>query len=63
LLDRRRGRTQPQAGVEGSGRAGAGTVSIGYFDLNVRHFREKLSEEHQIGLCWVKQVLQDAGLG
>ena len=27
-----------------------------YFDLNVRHFHEKLGEEHQIGLSytWVK---------
>jgi len=35
-----------------------------YFDLNVRHFHEKLSEEHQIGLSytWVKQALQGAGL-
>ena len=35
-----------------------------YFDLNVRHFHEKLGEEHQIGLSytWVKQALQAAGL-
>jgi hypothetical protein len=35
-----------------------------YFDLNVRHFHEKLSEEHRIGLSytWVKQALQGAGL-
>jgi transposase len=35
-----------------------------YFDLNVWHFHEKLSEEHQIGLSytWVKQALQTAGL-
>src|ERR1039457_3084165 len=35
-----------------------------YFDLNVRHFHEKLSEEHQIGLSytWVKQALQAASL-
>ena len=35
-----------------------------YFDLNVRHFHEKLREEHQIGLSytWVKQALQEAGL-
>ncbi len=35
-----------------------------YFDLNVRHFHEKLIEEHQIGLSytWVKQALQAAGL-
>src|SRR5450432_4668150 len=35
-----------------------------YFDLNVRHFHEKLVEEHQIGLSytWVKQALQAASL-
>jgi hypothetical protein len=35
-----------------------------YFDLNVRHFHEKLVEDHQIGLSytWVKQALQTAGL-
>jgi transposase len=35
-----------------------------YFDLNVRHFHEKLGEEHRIGLSytWVKQALQAAGL-
>src|ERR1035441_9268012 len=35
-----------------------------YFDLNVRHFHEKLAEEHQIGLSytWVKHALQGAGL-
>ena len=35
-----------------------------YFDLNVRHFHEKLREEHQISLSytWVKQALQEAGL-
>jgi transposase len=35
-----------------------------YFDLNVRHFCEKLSEEHSIDLSytWVKTLLQGAGL-
>ena len=35
-----------------------------YFDLNIRHFHEKLSEEHQIDLSytWVQQALQGAGL-
>jgi transposase len=35
-----------------------------YFDLNVRHFHEKLVAEHQIGLSytWVKQALQAASL-
>ena len=35
-----------------------------YFDLNVRHFHEKLQAEHQIELSytWVKAALQGAGL-
>jgi transposase len=35
-----------------------------YFDLNVRHFHEKLQGEHQIRLSytWVKKALQGAGL-
>jgi hypothetical protein len=35
-----------------------------YFDLNVRHFHEKLRQEHGIALSytWVKQALHGAGL-
>ncbi len=35
-----------------------------YFDLNIRHFHEKLRDEHQIELSytWVQQALQGAGL-
>jgi len=35
-----------------------------YFDFNVRHFHEKLTEEHGIPLSytWVKLALQNAGL-
>jgi len=35
-----------------------------YFDLNIRHFHEKLAEEHQIELSytWVQKALQGAGL-
>ncbi len=35
-----------------------------YFDLNVRHFHEKLGEENRMGLSytWVKKALQGAGL-
>jgi transposase len=35
-----------------------------YFDLNIRHFHEKLQEEHGIGLSytWVQKALQGAGL-
>ena len=35
-----------------------------YYDLNMRHFHEKLREEHEIQLSytWVQQALQGAGL-
>ena len=35
-----------------------------YFDLNLRHFQEKLASEHEIGLSysWVKGIVQGAGL-
>lgn len=35
-----------------------------YFDLNIRHFHEKLAEEHDIGLSYtfVQKALQGAGL-
>jgi transposase len=35
-----------------------------YFDLNMRHFHEKLGKQHGIGLSytWVQQALQGAGL-
>jgi len=35
-----------------------------YYDLNVRHFHEKLNEEHgiQLSYTWVQQALQGAGL-
>ena len=64
LLDRRRGapsgRRVPLAQVEQV----LGLYRERYFDLNVRHFHEKLAAEHGIGLSytWVKQALQGAGL-
>jgi transposase len=64
LMDRRRGKPSskrvPLAEVEQV----LGLYRDKYFDLNVRHFHEKLSEEHGIGLSytWVKRALQGAGL-
>jgi transposase len=64
LMDRRRGKPSskrvPLAIVEQV----LGLYREKYFDLNVRHFHEKLGEEHGIGLSytWVKQALQGAGL-
>jgi transposase len=64
LLDRRRGRPSekriPVALVEQV----LGLYRERYFDLNVRHFHEKLVGEHGIDLSytWVKLALQGAGL-
>jgi transposase len=64
LFDRRRGRPSekrvPVALVEQV----LGLYRENYFDLNVRHFHEKLVAEHGIDLSysWVKQALQGAGL-
>jgi transposase len=64
LFDRRRGKPSskrvPLAVVEQV----LGLYREKYFDLNVRHFHEKLREEHQLDLSytWVKQALQGAGL-
>lgn len=64
LADRRKGRPSdrrvPLARVEEVLRLYRET----YFDLNIRHFHEKLHEEHGIDLSytWVQKALQGAGL-
>jgi len=64
LMDRRRGkpsvRRVPMEQVERM----LGLYREKYFDLNVRHFHEKLREEHGIewSYTWVKLALQGAGL-
>jgi transposase len=64
LLDRRKGkpsdRRVPLARVEEVLRL----YQEVYFDLNIRHFHEKLREEHGIELSytWVQKALQGAGL-
>src|ERR1700726_4678668 len=64
LFDRRRGKPShkrvPMALVEQI----LGLYRDKYFDLNVRHFHEKLRAEHQIQLSysWVKGILQGAGM-
>src|ERR1700731_631540 len=64
LFDRRRGKPSPQRVPVGPLERGLEWCRDRYFDLNVRHFHEKLSGEHQIELSysWVKGVLQGAGL-
>src|SRR5690349_13808112 len=64
LFDRRRGKPSakrvPMAVIERV----LALYREKYFDLNVRHFHEKLQAEHQIEISysWVKQALQGAGL-
>ena len=64
MADRRKGKPSekrvPLATVEQV----LGLYQKTYYDLNVRHFHEKLKEEHGIHLSytWVQQALQGAGL-
>ena len=64
LLDRRRGTPSHRRVPKAKAEQVLNLYRDQYFDLNVRHFHEKLREEHQIGLSytWVKQALQAAGL-
>src|SRR5450631_2298047 len=64
LLDRRRGVPSGKRVPKAQAEQVLDLYREQYFDLNVRHFHEKLSEEHQIGLSytWVKEALQGAGL-
>ena len=64
LLDRRRRKPSRRLVPEAQAEEILSLYRDRYFDLNVRHFHEKLREEHQIGLSytWVKQALQAAGL-
>jgi len=64
LYDRRRGRPSPKRVPLETVERVLGLYREKYFDLNVRHFCEKLREQHQIRLSysWVKQALQGAGL-
>jgi transposase len=64
LLDRRRGTPSPRRIAKEQAEEVLSLYQDRYFDLNVRHFHQKLGQEHQIGLSytWVKQALQAAGL-
>jgi transposase len=64
LFDRRHGRPSPKRVPLATVEQVLGLYRDRYFDLNVRHFHEKLREEHAIGLSytWVKAALQGAGL-
>jgi transposase len=64
LFDRRRGKPSPKRVPVATLERVLELYRERYFDLNVRHFHEKLSSEHAIELSysWVKGVLQGAGL-
>jgi len=64
LLDRRRGKPSEKRVPLALAEQVLGLYRERYFDLNVRHFHEKLVEQHGIRLSytWVKRALQGAGL-
>jgi transposase len=64
LMDRRRGRPSARRVPLEQVEQVLGLYRERYFDLNVRHFHEKLREQHGIDLSytWVKMALQGAGL-
>jgi len=64
LFDRRQGKPSPKRVPVALVEEVLGLYRDRYFDLNVRHFHEKLHSEHAIKLSytWVKLALQGAGL-
>ena len=64
LFDRRRGKNSYHRVPMATAERVLALYQEKYFDLNVRHFHEKLREEEDIRLSysWVKQALQGAGL-
>jgi transposase len=64
LYDRRKRRPNPKRIAMKTAEKVLQLYREKYFDFNVRHFHEKLGEEHgvQISYTWVKMALQGAGL-
>jgi transposase len=64
LFDRRRGKPSPKRIPLDTLEQVLMLYQQQYFDFNVRHFHEKLVEDHQIQLSYtfVKSALQEAGL-
>jgi hypothetical protein len=64
LLDGRRGQPSPKRVPVARVEKVLALYREKYFDLNVRHFHEKLREQHAMDLSytWVKSALQGAGL-
>jgi transposase len=64
LFDQRRGKPSPKKVPLAVVEKVLGLYREKYFDLNVRHFHEKLQAEHQVEISysWVKGLLQGAGM-
>jgi len=64
LADRRKGRPSDKRVAVATVEEVLRLYRETYFDLNIRHFHEKLREEHGIDLSytWVQKALQGAGL-
>src|SRR5438309_7861300 len=64
LTDRRKGLVSPKRVALEMCETVLGLYRERYYDLNIRHFHEKLQEEHGIELSytWVQKALQGAGL-
>lgn len=64
LWDRRRGRPSPRRVPLAEVERVLALYRENYFDFNVRHFHQKLREQHGLALSysWVKLALQGAGL-
>src|ERR1700682_2876665 len=63
LVDRRRGKAGAQRVSLATVELVLGLYKDTYFDLNMRHFHEKLGKERRIELSytWVQRALQGAG--
>ena len=64
LADRRKGKPSAQRIPVATVEKVLGLYQGTYYDLNIRHFHEKLREDHAIELSytWVQRALQGAGL-
>jgi transposase len=64
LADRRKGKPSAQRIPVATVEKVLGLYQETYYDLNIRHFHEKLREDHAIELSytWVQKALQGAGL-
>jgi transposase len=64
LADRRKGKPSAQRVELATIEKVLGLYKETYYDLNIRHFHEKLRDEHAIELSytWVQKALQGAGL-